>query len=165
MFVAFTAIIAAASSPAAADDGAAIVSVEARVGSGLALGGGAGESHWRAAPVTISALGELAVVTEPWTSAYGGIVVEGFGRAAAGITGGFRLRPGAGALRLAGGGLALVTPYTAFGATAGVGRCWFRGTRACFDVEGALFFAGDDVPDDQVSAQVQAVIGVAFDAY
>lgn len=58
-------------------------------------------------------------------------------------------------------------PFTAYGVTAGVGRCLgvSGGMGVCTDLEATVFAFGSDVPQGRVATQVQAVLGVAFDVY
>jgi hypothetical protein len=152
--------------PAHAEEEPPIIAVEARVGYGMAFGGGAGSSVERWSPVTISALVDHAVVTEPWTSLFAGVAVEGHGRGAAGGIVGLRVRP-AGRVRVAGGAIGLLVPATLFGPLASVGMCFpvASALHVCADLEGSLFVAGSDLPDDRIAAQAQLVAGIAFDAW
>lgn len=154
------------SGPADVDE-PALTQVEARVGYGLAFGGGPGQSVTRTSPVTMTALVDHAVVEEPWTSLYGGVVVEGGGRGAAGAMIGMRIRPGRGWLRIAGAAVAMVVPATLYGPVASIGGCYAVGgpIAVCLDLESALFIGGSDLPDQRVAGQTQLVLGAAFDAW
>lgn len=169
--LALASVLALGADPARAGsddiDEPALTSLEARVGYGLAFGGGSGGLTQRQSPLTLSALVDHAVVAEPWTSIYGGIVAEGYGRGSAGLQVGMRVRPAAGRLRLAGGAQALLVPATLFGPLSSVGTCLpVTGSfNLCGDVEAVLFVAGTDLPDERVAGQVQLVLGLAFDAW
>ncbi len=145
----------------------ALTSLEARVGYGLAFGGGSGGSSQRLSPLTLTALVDHAVVADPWTSVFGGIVAEGYGRGSAGVQVGARVRPARGRLRIAGGAQALLVPATLFGPLASVGGCLpVTGPfNLCADIEAVLFAAGSDLPDERIAGQAQLVVGLAFDAW
>jgi len=155
------------------DDGAAkdkdppLTSLEARVGYGIAFGGGAGGSVQRYSPLTITALVDHAIIVEPWTSFFGGVVVEGHGRGNAGVILGARVRPGRGRVRIAGGGIGMLVPATLFGPLASVGLClpMLGALNVCGDGELALFVSGNDLPEDRIAGQAQFVLGVSFDAW
>ena len=117
-------------------------------------------------PVTLWALAEYAFQSEPWTSLYGALIVEGRDRAALGMAGGVRVRPTEGQLRLGAGGVVIAAPLSIFGASASLGSCYdlSSSSHLCLDLEGTMFFAGSDLPDERVATQLQLVIGVAFDA-
>ncbi|HTE55987.1 MAG TPA: hypothetical protein VK698_34275 [Kofleriaceae bacterium] len=144
-----------------------IIALEGRIGYGMAFGGGAGVSVERWSPVTFSALVDHAVVTDPWTSVFVGVAVEGHGRGAAGAIAGLRVRPTSSQLRLAGGGALMVFPATAFGPLASVGTCIAMATAldVCGDLEATVFVVGSDIPDERIAGQIQLVIGVGFDAW
>ena len=141
--------------------------VEARVGYGIAFGGGSGSSSQRLSPITLTALIDHAVVVEPWTSLFAGVVAEGYGRGSAGVLAGARVRPGRGRMRLAGGAQALLVPASLFGPLASVGGCLHvtGSLHLCADIEATLFVAGSDLPDDRIAGQGQLVLGMAFDAW
>lgn len=140
---------------------------EARIGQGMALGGGAGESTWRLSPLNISALASYAINADPWVSVYGGLVFEGRNRAAIGGLLGLRLNPGAGRNRLSVAAVAMGLPFSAYGATVGLGRCIGveGGMGFCTDLEATVFGLGSDIPEGRIATQVQAVLGVAFDVF
>jgi hypothetical protein len=143
-----------------------LTTLEARVGYGVAFGGGAGTSIERLSPLTFTALVDHAVVVDPWTSIFGGVVAEGYGRGAAGVLAGARVRPGRGRLRIAGGAEVILVPSTLAGPLASVGVCLpVAGVLSlCIDAEATLFVAGTDLPDERIAGQAQLVLGVAFDA-
>lgn len=170
--LAVTSVLALGVGPALAgsdDDIAepALTSIEARVGYGLAFGGGSGGSSQRLSPITLTALVNHAIVAEPWTSVFGGIVAEGYGRGSAGLQVGARVRPARGRLRLAGGAQGLLVPATLFGPLSSVGACLpvVGSLNMCADIEAVLFVVGTDLPDERVAGQVQLVLGLAFDAW
>lgn len=152
---------------ASAEEDPALTSVEARFGYGLAFGGGAGGSIQRLSPLTIAMVVDHAVVAEPWTSMFAGVIAEGNGQGAAGIIVGGRVRPGRGRLRISGGAEGLLFPSTLFGPLASVGTClsirdiW----NFCGDVQATLFVAGSDLPDQRIAGQAQLVLGIGFDAW
>ena len=146
-------------------DQAPLLSLEARVGYGATLGGGAGASALGLSPVTFAALAELAIAEAPRTGLYGGVIAEGGDRGAVGGMVGLRLHPDGTRLRASGAGVSLLVPYRLFGVSAGLGRCFgfARSVALCGDVEGTLYFAGNDLPDGRMAAQVQLLLGVAVD--
>lgn len=117
--------------------------------------------------MTITALVDHAVVVEPWTSIFGGVVAEGYGRGSAGVMVGARVRPARGRLRIAGGVEALLVPASLYGPLASVGGCLPIDSflNLCVDVEATLFVAGSDLPDGRIAGQAQLVLGIAFDAW
>jgi len=142
-----------------------LITVEARMTEGLAVGGGQGRSVWRLAPYTIGAFAEVATVEEPWTTLYAGGYFEGGDRAAAGAALGARVRPGRGPLRFGAGVTGTVVPYTIGGATAAGAYCLEAlGPQACLEAELVIFLVGDDLPDDGAAAQLQLGLEVGFDA-
>ncbi|MCP4443918.1 MAG: hypothetical protein GY811_01050 [Myxococcales bacterium] len=159
-----------ARSPARADkvrERAPLSLAEARIGQGLALGGGSGESTWRLSPLSISALASYATMVDPWVSVYGGLLFEGRGRAAIGALIGLRLNPQAGRNRVSVAAVAMGLPFSAYGATVGLGRCIGvdSGMGVCTDLEATVFGLGTDIPEGRIATQVQAVLGVAFDVF
>ena len=144
--------------------------VEGRVGGGLAVGGGTGgKSVTRGTPMTIGFLAELTLHDRPWTTAYVGAFGEFIDRVGLGLMGGVRLRPTAGGLRLGAGAIATVVPYTLFGVSVEAGYCWKvnkKGRiRICGDAQGVVYFVGGDLPDGRVAGQLNALLGVNFDAW
>jgi hypothetical protein len=162
-----TATAARADQSGDSDSDPPLTSLEARVGYGLAFGGGSGTSSQRPSGVTITALVDHAVVVEPWTSIFGGVVAEGYGRGSAGMVVGARVRPARGRIRIAGGGVALLVPASLYGPLASVGGCLpvESSLHLCVDVEATLFVAGTDLPEERIAGQAQLVLGIAFDAW
>lgn len=140
---------------------------ELRLGYGIAVGGGeGGMTTKRPTPLTITALGAIATSDEPHTSAFGGFVIETLDRSSVGVTAGVRLQPTR-AIRLAAGGTWMFAPYTLWGATGSVGAC-ARGKAKlglCGDVQLTTYFAGTDLTDGRATTQIQAVVGMTFDAF
>lgn len=119
-----------------------------------------------AAPMTITALGAIAINEEPALSAYGGLVVELRDDTAVGATGGVRLNPGGGPLRLAAGASYLHAPRSMWGATASAGACVRVASmlRTCGDLQLTAYVAGAALADGETLTQIQAVLGVVFDS-
>jgi len=150
--------------PALADP--PILAVEPRVGQGVALGGRSGEGHARLSPLGIGVLVEYAFRADPWVSVYGGPHAEVLDRGSLGAMAGFRFRPGAGRARVALGGTGIFVPYTLGGVTASVGTEVDLFTLpVSFDIEGAAFFAGNDLPPGTVAGQVRLVVGIPIEVY
>lgn len=152
-------------SKAAAQELPPLAMAEARIGQGLALGGGSGESTWRFSPMSLSALASLAIESEPHVAVFGGLVFEGGKRAGIGATLGLRLNPKAGRSRVSAAGIIMAAPFTAYGVSVGLGRCHgvFGGTGFCTDIEATVFALGSDIPEARIATQVQAVLGFAID--
>lgn len=160
-------MVLAAAIPTAAAADPPILSVEPRVGRGISLGGGAGEGHVRISPMTVGVLVEYALRADPWIAAYGGPYAEVLDRGAIGVSGGVRLHPGDGWARFGLGGVGVLAPYTLAGVTASVGaRVRLLGSiPVSFDVEGAAFFVGSDLPEGRVAGQIQLVVGFPLEVY
>jgi hypothetical protein len=150
--------------PAAAEP--SILSVEPRIGKGVALGGGSGEGHARLSPLTLGILVDYAFNADPWISFYAGPYAEILDRGSIGGMAGFRFRPGAGRPRLAVGGTGLFVPFTLYGLTASVGTVIdLFSLPLSFDIEGAAFFAGSDLPEGTVAGQLRLVIGIPIEVF
>lgn len=152
------AILVATITPCWGDPGpeAHLVEGEARVG----YGGG----------ITLQTIGAVAINEEPALSAFGGLVVDfRDGKTAVGATGGVRVNPNHGPFRFGAGGTYLHSPETMWGATASAGACkaMFAPLRICGDVQLTTYFAGSALMgagEPTSITQIQAVLGVAFDA-
>jgi hypothetical protein len=143
-----------------------ILSVEPRIGKGVALGGGSGEGHARLSPLTLGILVDYAFNAEPWISFYAGPFAEVLDRGSIGGMAGFRFRPGAGRPRLAVGGTGIFVPFTLYGVTASVGTVIdLFALPLSFDIEGAAFFAGSDLPEGTVAGQLRLVIGIPIEVF
>jgi hypothetical protein len=151
-------------SPVAADP---LYEAELRVGYGISVGGGQGMTATSATPLTLAALGSIAINDEPRVSAYGGLVVETLDRSSAGVMAGVRLSPAGSPFRFAAAGTWLVAPYTLWGAIASAGACKHVGAgwSACGDLQLTAYIAGTDLPDGRSVTQVQGVLGMVFDAF
>jgi hypothetical protein len=150
--------------PAAAQP--SILSVEPRVGKGVALGGGSGEGHARLSPLTLGILVDYAFNADPWISFYAGPFAEVADRGSIGGMAGFRFRPGAGRPRLAAGGTAILVPYTLYGVTASVGTVIdLFSLPISIDIEGVAFFAGTDLPEATVAGQLRLVLGIPIEVF
>ena len=138
---------------------------EVRLGYGVAVGGGGGMTSTRATPLTIAALGSVAVEEEPHLSAYGGITAETLDRSSVGALAGVKLAPTA-HVRLTGGGAWIAAPYTLWGATGSIGTCGHmsRGMGLCGDVLLTSYFSGSDLPKGRSVTQFQLALGMVFDA-
>lgn len=143
-----------------------LLGVEARVGQGLAMGGGPGNSTMRLSPLWMGVLVDYAINEQPWTTAWGAIYVEGDDRGGVGLSAGLRVYPGRGDVRAGLGVTGVIAPYTIVGPMASLGRCWSVGETfaLCGDVEAAAFVFGNDLPDGRIASQIQGLLGVRFDA-
>lgn len=151
----------AVSSPARAEP---LATAELRLGYGLASGGGAGRAAVRSTPLVLAAGGALAVIEEPHVAGYADIVIETLDRTGAGVEGGFLATP-SDRLRLRGGVVAIVRPYTLWGVTFGSATCGRRGAvRMCVELDADVFVGGTDLPDKSAVFQVLAGFGVVIDA-
>lgn len=144
-----------------------LYSVELRLGKGVEMGGSGEMTTTRGTPLNVSAIVAIAINEQPWINAYGGMTAELVDRNAVGAVAGVQVPVRGTALRLSAGGTYLFSPFTLWGASAAVGGCArgrFGQLRVCGDVEMTAFFAGTDLADGKMVTQVQARLGVAFDA-
>ena len=139
---------------------------EVRVGYGVAVGGSGAMTSTRPTPLTLAALGSIAIVEEPAVSAYGGLIVETIDRNAAGTMFGFKLRPHDSRVRLAIGGAWIFAPYKLWGATASGGMCGHQSPSlsVCGHVQLTTYVGGTDLAPGHTVTQAQLVIGLVFDA-
>src|SRR5204863_6501627 len=96
---------------------------EIHAGYGLAVSGSGAAMSRRPTPLTITAVVAFAVEADPPLAGYAGLVVETLDRNAAGAVFGVKLSPHGSHLHLARGGIAVLAPYTLWGATASGGAC------------------------------------------
>lgn len=138
---------------------------ELRAGYGIALGGAELEMSRRPTPVTLTASVAVAINDSPPLFGYGGAVIETLDRNGAGAVGGVEIQPRGSRLHLAGGGIAMIAPYTLYGATANAGLCMKPGhtARLCGDLQMIAFFAGDDLGTNRTVTEFQFAVGVVFD--
>lgn len=138
---------------------------ELRAGYGISAGGGQGVTTTRLSPLVLEGQVAVAIHEEPRVLAYGGVVFETLDRSAVGASFGARLRPAGSAMRVSGGGVWLVAPYSLWGALASVGRCFSVGTRrgVCGDAQVTSYFAGSDLAPGHTVLQAQLVVGFAFE--
>jgi hypothetical protein len=155
--------LAARPAPAAADP---LWQAEIHAGYGLALSGSSPQMSRRPTPLTITAIAAFAVNADPPLAGYGGLVVETLDRNAAGVVAGVELSPRGSHLHLNGGGIALVAPYTLWGATASAGACMHAASkiRLCADLQLTAYVGGSDLGEGHSVTQGQLVGGVVFDA-
>lgn len=138
---------------------------EVRLGFGVEMGGSGDRMTTRSSPVTIEAIASFAFQDQPRLMGFGGLIAEVYSRNAAGATGGVTFAPEGTNLRLSGGGIAFVAPYSLVGATASGGICRKRSKplRLCGDVQITEYFAGGDLADGHAVTQIQLVFGAVFD--
>ena len=136
---------------------------ELRLGYGLAMGTGGGTMSRRLTPLTIEAIGSIAVNEEPAVAAYGGVILEMLNRNSVGGVFGVQLRPAGSRLRLAAGGAWIYAPYTMWGATGSIGMCKGKSTMGlCAHLQLSSYFAGTDLPEGHTVTQVQLALGMVF---
>jgi len=157
-------LVLAGAAPAAADP---LYEAELRVGYGISVGGGQGMTSTRSTPLTLAALGSIAINEEPRVLGFGGLVVETLDRSSAGVMAGVRLAPAGSPFRLAAAGTWMVAPFTLWGAIASAGACKRVGKAwsACGDLQLTAYVAGSDLPDGHSVTQFQGVLGMVFDAF
>ncbi len=144
--------------------GPGLTTAELRVAYGLAAGGGAGRSTLRGTPLVLTAGASLAIRDRPPTSAYVAMVVETLDRTGAGGEAGVLLTPTT-RTRLRAGAVAIVAPYTIWGAAVGGGVCWpVGGVRTCADITADVLVGGTDLPAGAAVLQLLLGVGVVFDA-
>jgi hypothetical protein len=137
-----------------------IGTIEARVGGGMAIGGGEGASTIKIAPVYVGVYANHAFNAEPWTWIRGGVFIETYDRAAVGATLGPRVALGkwtAGAAATA-----VFAPFTLYGGNAQVARRFGKLVPA---LELNVFPFGDDLPDGRVVSELLLTIGFEVDAW
>lgn len=145
----------------------ALYEAEVSLGYGVEMSGDGGMTTTRKTPLTIAATAAIAVRDEPRLLAFGGLVAETIEKNAVGATAGVRLEPmieTAMKIRVGGGATYLFAPYTMWGATGSVGACKRGKLALCGDLALTAYFAGSDLAPGRTVTEVQAVIGVAFDA-
>lgn len=139
---------------------------------GLSLGGGSGVTTYRLSSTVIEGRTETAIMDEPALGLLAGLLLEAGGRLGVGAELGLRLRPKQPTkrdIRFAGTLQYLMAPYTLLGAGVELGACpWkfarFDG-RLCLDLRGTAYFFGNDLPEGQVVAHLELVVGVEFDVF
>jgi hypothetical protein len=138
---------------------------EIQAGFGLAMGGAGSAMSRRSTPLTLEALVAFEIEDEPPLYVYGGLVVETLDRNGAGAAGGITFRPHDSIVRLSGGGVAMIAPYTAVGASASAGLCQHQHSEIelCGDLKLTSFFAGGDVSGHAIT-EAQLVLAAVFDA-
>jgi hypothetical protein len=150
-------------STAAAHAEPALATAEVRLGYGLATGGGAGRAAMRTSPLMLTFGGAIAIRDQPRTSGYVDVVIETLDRTGAGGEAGLMLTP-SDKVRLRAGAIAIVRPYTLWGAALGGSVCRpFAGVRACGDVSADIFVGGTDLPAKTAVVQVLAGLSVVID--
>jgi hypothetical protein len=153
-------VLLAAPTAAARADEPPILRLELRLAAGAVVDH---QAALRMLPFSVGAAAEHAFMAQPWTSVWGDVFIEGPDHLVGGVGGGLRVRAAGGAVRLSGGGTALVGPDLMAGATVMLGGCFASETPGlCVDVEGSLFFVGGGVPDGG-AGQLKLVLGMGFD--
>ncbi len=156
--------------PAGATERGSLFGVDLRLGGGLALGGVAGNTVMRMAPITLGLTGDVLLHEGPDVSLFGGLYVETVGRIGLGLQLGGRIKPFGSrhGMRIGASLVGMVVPYTLFGATLEGGHCIKVEKkdrfRPCVDLQAVVFFAGSDLPPVGVAGQVNVLAGVHFNA-
>lgn len=137
---------------------------EVKLAYGLASGGGAGRASFRDTPLVLSVSGSLAIRDQPRTHGYAGIVVETIDRTGVGGEGGLMLFPWE-RVRVRAGAIAIMEPYTLWGAAVGGGYCVpTAGMRTCADLSANMFIGGTDLPEGGIVTQFLLGVAVVLDA-
>src|SRR5262245_36390108 len=127
------AIAALSAAATAARAEPALFDAEVRMSYGVAAGGGSSRSAVRDSPLVFAVSGSMAIRDQPRVHGYASIIVETLDRSGIGGEGGVMLRPGN--LRLRAGAVAIMEPYTLWGAAVGGGYCApTSGVRVCGDI-------------------------------
>jgi hypothetical protein len=164
---AFSALVVVAalgsSRPSAAEP---LWQAEIRAGFGVAVSGNGTQMSTRTTPLTVAAIAAFAFNEDPPLAGYGGFTVEMVDRSSVGTVFGVTLRPHDSHLRLSGGGVYIVAPYTLWGVTASAGLCFHITSRTglCADAQLTAYFAGSDLADGRTSTAGQGLLGLVFDA-
>jgi len=139
---------------------------EVRAGYGVAVSGNGTQMSTRTTPLTVGAVASFAFNEDPQLSGYGGLTVEMVDRSAVGTVFGVTLRPHDSHLRLSGGGVYIVAPYTLWGMTASAGLCFHVTSRTglCVDAQLTAYLTGSDLAEGRTSTAGQGVLGLVFDA-
>jgi hypothetical protein len=154
-------ILLALATPAHAES---LWEAELRVGYGVSAAGSGGMTTMRSTPLTVGAIGAIAIRDEPRMFAYGGLTAETLDRNAIGAVAGVRLEPRGTPVRLAGGAAYMIAPFSLLGATGSVGACLRGSLTICGDLQLTAYFAGSDLAEGRTVTQVQGVLGLVFDA-
>ncbi len=164
LLVLLTAVAAPATAVETARAEPALGVIEARVAGGLTTGGGHGQAAWRASPTYVGAYARAAIQASPWTWLRGGVVLELGDRAAVGGALGVQILVDG--WSVGGGGVALVAPYTLYGAAGALQRrVTIGGTHVAPGAELLVFADGDDLPGGTVVAQLLVSVGIEIDAW
>ena len=137
--------------------------VEARVGGGMAIGGGEGSATMKIAPVYAGVYANVAIRSEPYTWLRGGVFVETYDRAAVGATVGPRLALGRWTTGVA--ATAVLAPFTLYGGSAHIGRRIGSGAALVPGLELNVFPLGDDLPEGRVVSELLLTVGFEVDAW
>jgi hypothetical protein len=133
---------------------------ELQLGYGVARRGSPEMAATTASPVTLTALGAVAISDDPPALAFGGLTVETLERSSVGMIAGARLEPTSLPVRLRGGGVWMFAPLTLWGAQGSAGAC-LSGSKfaVCGDLQLTAYFAGTGLPADETELQIQFALG------
>lgn len=134
---------------------------ELRIGMGLSRAGTSDGSKMGASPLSLSAIGAIAINQDPNFYVYAGITSEMLSRSFVGTMAGGRIQMNDMPVRLGGGGVMMFAPTTLWGAQASGGACKGKGAFAlCGDVQMTAYFGGTGLDNDKTEMQIQLVLGI-----
>jgi hypothetical protein len=114
-----------------------------------------------ASPLSLSAIGAIAINAEPTMYVYAGLTSEMLSRSFVGATAGGRIEMSELPVHVAAGGVMMFAPTTLWGAQASGGACMGEGAFAlCGDLELTTYFGGTGLDNDKTELQVQFVLGI-----
>ncbi|CAN5895088.1 hypothetical protein BH11MYX2_BH11MYX2_23070 [soil metagenome] len=134
---------------------------ELRIGYGMSRAGTMDGSSTGASPLSLTAIGAIAVSRDPNLYIYAGLTSEMLSRSFIGATAGGRIQMNDLPVRLGGGGVMMFAPTTLWGAQASGGACKGSGAFAlCGDVQMTAYFGGTGLDNDKTEMQIQLVLGI-----
>jgi hypothetical protein len=134
---------------------------ELRIGIGMSRAGTSDGSKMGASPLSLSAIGAIAINQDPNFYVYAGMTSEMLSRNFVGAMAGGRIQMNDMPVRLGGGGVMMFAPTTLWGAQASGGACKGKGVFAlCGDIQMTAYFGGTGLDNDKTEMQIQLVLGV-----
>jgi hypothetical protein len=134
---------------------------ELRIGIGMSRAGTTDGSKMGTSPLSVTAIGAMAISEDPKLYVYGGMTSEMLKRSFVGAVAGGRIQMNNSSVRLGGGGVMMFAPTTLWGAQASGGACRGKGSFAlCGDVQMTTYFGGTGLDNDKTELQIQFVLGI-----
>ncbi|HEY4057417.1 MAG TPA: hypothetical protein VGM39_12455 [Kofleriaceae bacterium] len=134
---------------------------ELRIGMGMSRAGTSDGSKMGTSPLSLTAIGAVAINQDPTMYVYAGLTSEMLSRSFIGATAGGRIQMNDLPVRFGGGGVMMFAPTTLWGAQASGGACKGKGAFAlCGDVQMTAYFGGTGLDNDKTEMQIQFVLGI-----